>query len=329
MRHQRVAVTLLALAGVTTGLLVAAMPSQAGLVTSCTGSASDVTVPNELFVPAGESCELTNVVINGNTTVRADANLFLTNVTINGSLSIMSNGFADLEHSSVSMTTTLTSAFGGFVEDSTLTGNVSVGGPGFFYSVRTRHMGGITSMNGETYLESSRVASNISTTGDLLTDLYDTVVMGTVTVGTASLGSVVCGSEIDGATSFTGGTTLQLGGSTPVSGCAFDVFAAGVTANSNSDVHVVGSVLRGTLACSGNSGAPEVTGNRLRGGASGDCAAPAAAAVGKTAAKARTTAAAASTSSRKDGILVKIASRSSAGQQAAKMAGRAKLTTTK
>jgi hypothetical protein len=314
MRQHRLPVTAVALAAVVVGSVAAAGPSQAGLVTSCTGTAADLTVPGDLFVPAGQSCELTNVIINGSATVRANANLLLTGSTVNGPLTVQANGFFSAERSTLTGAARFNAAFGGFVEGGTVGGNVIVTGPGFFYSVRTVHQGGIASTGGETYLESGRVARAISTTGDLLTDLYDTVVQGTVTVDAASLGSVVCASEIDGAASFTGGGTVQLGGDTPVDGCGFDVFAAGVTAAGNSDVHVVGTVVRGALDCAGNATAPDGADNRLRGGATGQCAdlAPPTGATGT-----------AGTAARKDGISTRIASRTSAGKQSARKAGQA------
>jgi len=300
---------------VAAGLVAAAAPSQAALVTSCTGTASDVTVPGDLFVPAGESCELTNVTINGNTTVRADSNLFLMNSRVNGTLTVQSNGFVDAEQTTITGATHLNTAFGAFVQDATLGGNVTATDSGFFFSVGTSHQA-INSTNGETFLETGMVARGITTSGDLLTDLDDTVVGGAVMVSTATLGSVLCASEVDGAASFTGGGTLQLGGTAPVADCAFNVFASTVTANGNSDIHIFGNVIRGMLACADN-GSAEGADNRLRGGASGQCAslAPAAAA-SRTSSKAE---------SRKESVQTKIASRSRSGEQAAAKAGVARI----
>lgn len=311
MRHHRISVTAVALAAVVAGSIAAAAPSQAGLVTSCTGTASDVTVPGDLFVPAGESCDLTNVTINGNTTVRDKANLFLTGSTLNGSLTLQTDGFVDAEHTTVTGATQLSTAFGAFVQDSTLTGDVTTDGPSFLYSLRSTHKGGIASTNGETYLESGRVAGDIRTSGDLLTDLNDTVVQGTFAADTATLGSVLCASEVDGAASFSNGGTLELGGTTPVSACAFDVFADSVTATGNADVHVVGTVIRGSLNCTGNA-TVDGSGNRLRGGATGQCASLAPAAASK---------AAAVTGARKNAIVTKIGSRTNTGERAASKAG--------
>src|SRR5690242_15802640 len=105
---------------VTASAFVAAEPAAAGLVTSCTGTASDVTVPNDLFVPAGESCELTNITINGNTTVRAGANLVLHGSTLNGNLTVQADGFASMNGTTVTGATRLNTAFGAFAESSRL-----------------------------------------------------------------------------------------------------------------------------------------------------------------------------------------------------------------
>jgi hypothetical protein len=317
MRHQRITASTIALAAITAGLIVSAQPSEAGLVTSCTGTASDVTIPGDLFVPAGESCELTNVTVTGNTTVRADADLILTDVALNGTLTVQSNGFANVLRVTVSGATRLNTAFGVFAEDSTLNGNITASDSAFFYSVGSTLGASVTSTNGETYMESGRLTRNLTTTGDILTDAYNSVIGGTVTVSGASLGSVFCTSEIDGNTSFANGGTLQLGGTTPVAGCGFNVFGASVAVTSNTDGFITGNVIRGDLACTGNGTAPVVSDNRIRGKATGQCAG--------TAAAASPAAKAADADSRKAGIVAKIKGRTADGQKAAVKAGAAKI----
>jgi hypothetical protein len=327
MRYQRTGLTAAVLAMLAASAVAAAGPARAGLVTSCTGTASDVSIPGDLFVPVGESCELTNVTVSGNTTVRADANLILTDSALAGTLTLQGNGFADLETTTVAGASRLNGAFGLFSQGSTLTGNLTVADAGFAYSVGTTFTGNITSTGGETYLQSGRVGRNLTTSGDFLTDLYDTVVQGAVTVGNATLGSVVCTSEIDGAAAFTGASadgTVQIGAAAPVAGCGFDVFASSLTVSGNhSPVAIADSVVRGALACADNDATPTGSGNRLRGGATGQCAGLTAAAAKTTA---RTTAAGEDgTDSRVAGILAKISSRRSTGESAATMAGHAKL----
>jgi hypothetical protein len=318
MRQHRITVSSLATACACAGLIAAAPSSQAGLVTSCTGTASDVTIPGDLFVPAGESCELTDVTVTGTTTVRADADLILTDSTLNGSLTVQSNGFASLLRTGVAGATRANTGFGVFAADSTLSGNLVATDSGFVFGVGTRFGGGITSTNGQTVLESARLARNLTTTGDDLTDATDTVIGGTVSVTGAILGSVVCTSEIDGAASFAAGGTLQLGGSVPVTPCGFDVFGAGVTVTGNSDAFINGNVIRGDLSCTDNAAAPIGSGNRVRGAATGQCAA-----LGSAAPPAA--AVAADPDSRTAGILAAVKARTAGATAAARAAGTAQL----
>lgn len=306
---------------VTAGAFVTAEPAAAGLVTSCTGTASDVTVPNDLFVPAGESCELTNITINGNTTVRAGANLVLHSSTLNGTLTVQADGFASMNSSTVTGATRLNTAFGAFAESSTLN-NVVVTDSGFFYGVGSS-LNTVTSTNGETYLESARLARHLTTTGDLLTDVVNTVIQGNVAVTGASLGSVVCLSEIDGNTSFSGsgtgtGALLQIGASAPLTGCGFNVFAANLALTDNvAPSYVSDNVVRGNVVCTDNAPAPVGSSARIRGQASGQCAA----APSPLAAVAVTS----TVDSRGTGILSRARSRTANGSGAALKAGRAKV----
>lgn len=333
-RRVRAGRAALALGVIAAGTLVAAGPARAGLVTSCTGTAADVTIPGDLFVPEGQSCELTNVHVTGATTVRTDANLILNQSSLAGTLTLQGNAFADLETTTVAGTSQLTGAFGLYSQDSTLTGDVTATGSGFSYGIRTGYQGSVQSTDGETYLQSSRLAKGLATSGDRLTDLTDTVVQGTVTVDSAALGSVVCTSEIDGASTFSGtasGGVVQIGPGSAADGCDFDVFAAGLTLTGNSAPAAVnGSVVRGPLACTDNSPAPTGAGNRLRGGATGQCAGlVTAATAGTTAAATRAGApdgvSRSAAARRTAGLLMKINARRGAGGRAATAAGRAQL----
>jgi hypothetical protein len=276
MRHQRAGVIGAVLAAVAASVVAAAGPARADLVTSCTGTASGVTVPGDLFVPAGQSCELTDVTVTGNTTVRADANLILTTSTLSGTLVVQANGFADLTGTSVGGATRLNNAFGIYAQGGTIAGNVTVAGAGFSYGTGTSYGGSITSTSGETYLRSARVGRNVSTSGDLLTDVYDSVVGGTVTVAGAALGSVVCTSEIDGDVAVSGaaaGGVVQIGAAAPVADCGYVVFGGALSLTGNHAPAVLSdSVVRGALSCVDNDAAPAGGGNRLRGGATGQCA---------------------------------------------------------
>ena len=320
MRHRLTTVSIAVAFAAAAGGFLVAEPASAGLVTSCTGTASDVTVPNDLFVPAGQSCELTNVVINGNTTVRAGANLVLNGSTLNGTLTLQPDGFASAVQTTVTGVTKLNTAFGLYAENSTL-GNVTATDSGFVFALGSS-MNNVTSTNGETYLQSARLAKNVTTTGDLLTDVYNSVVQGTVNVTGANLGSVVCLSEIDGNTVFsTSGagsdSILQIGASAPLTGCGFNVFAGNLALTDNvAPSYVSDNVVRGTLACTGNSPAPTGSSARIRGQATGQCAPAAVAPL-------RAAATAAGVDDRAAGILARAKSRTSSGTSAAVRAGRA------
>jgi hypothetical protein len=322
MRYRHITLTVVAAATlVATGVVTT--PASAALVTSCTGTASNVTVPNDLFVPAGKSCELTNVTVNGNTTVRAGANLVLTTSSLNGTLTLQSDGFANAAGSTVTGATKLNSAFGAYTENSDLNGSVVVTGSGFFYSLGSR-LSAVTSTNGETYLESARLAKALTTSGDVLTDVYNSVILGGVTVSGASLGSVMCVSEVDGNASFSTGSAdgvLQIGASAPLAGCGFNVFAGNLAVTDNTaPSYVSDNVVRGTLVCTGNTPATVVGSTaRVRGQISGQCGAAQAAA--RSAAKSALTADPTAGADRKADLAAKADSRTTEGTAEAVQAG--------
>lgn len=274
MRVQRVTAATVLVVGM--GLVAVATPSQAALTTFCDGAASDVTVPGHLVVRAGDSCELTNVTIDGDATVRADANLILTDATVNGNVVVRSNGFTSVIGGSVAGNTRLNDAFGGYTESTELAGAVNASQSGFYYSLDTIHDGNVNSTDGETFLESGWLTGNLATSGDLLTDVYDTVIERSLDVSAAQRGAVVCASEIDGAATFDGNADLVQIGAGTVADCAFNVFGAGVTiTGTTGESFVTGNVVRGDLTCSDNEPAPVVSDNRIRGVT--DCDGPAAA----------------------------------------------------
>lgn len=263
MRYRKIALTAAAAGLMAVGF---AAPSQAALTTYCDGTGADVTVPGDLIVAAGKSCELTNVIINGNVTVRADANLLLDGSTVNGNVRLVANAFADVVGTTVTGVTTQQGGYGIYAEDSNLAGNVAATDSGFFYSVGTEHAR-LTSTNGETFVESGWVRTNLTTTGDTLTDVYDTVVLGTASVTNTEQGSVFALSEVDGNATFSGNAEiLQVGASEPLTGGGFNVFGANLTVTDNTaDVYVSDNVVRGNFVLSGNTGVVVTENNRVRG----------------------------------------------------------------
>lgn len=76
------------LVGVTVALVTASVsigPAEAAPATPCTGAMSDTTL-GRVVVPAGETCNLTNVVVNGNVRVWGGGALLTDDATINGSV---------------------------------------------------------------------------------------------------------------------------------------------------------------------------------------------------------------------------------------------------
>lgn len=243
------------------------VPSDAGLTTFCDGVASDVTVPGNLVVAKGDTCELDNVTIAGRATVRPDANLLLTDSVVEGALRVRNNGFASVIETEVNGATRLNQAFGVYSEDSTHHRNVVAKDSIFYTTLGSTHGRDIRATNVETFLESSRVSRNIAAENAVLTDVHDTVVEGSLSVAGGEIGSVICLSEIDGDATFTGvEDLLQIGGQTPVVDCGFNVFGASLTLTGNTaDTTVTGNVVRGDLVCSDNDPAPVLNNNRVRG----------------------------------------------------------------
>jgi formylmethanofuran dehydrogenase subunit C len=281
--HSSVLAAALGVAGCV--VVVDAAPASAVTTTTCNGTLANQTVLGPLSVPAGASCTTTNVSVNGNVTVGSNANLTATGGTVTGNVSVQSNAY--LQTSSVKATgaLTLTSAFGAFLDSSTIGGNVNATSTGFVYLIGSSATN-VTSTNGATYLSGARLAKNLSTTGDSFTDVYDSVIRGTLTVDGAELGSTTCTSEIDGVATYTNtqshaGSLLQIGATAPQTGCGFDIFGAGLTLTNNTAVSFIGAnVVRGDFSCTGNTPAPTGTSSRIRGPATGQCSALAVAPTG-------------------------------------------------
>jgi hypothetical protein len=256
-------------------IALAAAPSQAGARPSvCSGTAENLTIRGDLAVPAGASCSLVSTTVTGNVEVRTDATLSLETSTVRGNLTVRSGGFVATLESRVGGRTNLQEAVGGAFEGSELAGRVEVTDSGFFFSDRTTHGSRVVSNGGQTVIFSGWVDGDLRTNLDLLTDLRETVVTGRLTVEAASSGSVICASEIDGPATLAGnGEVIQVGAGTEVVDCDFNVFGAGLTIRDNlAVIEVNGNVIRGELACTGNEPAPTGAGNRVRGGATGQCA---------------------------------------------------------
>jgi hypothetical protein len=250
-----------------------ATPSQAQVIT-CTSSLSDQTVAASVVVPSGAACLLTNVVVVGRTDVQSGADLFLESSRIQGPLAAASNSFVQANDSRVDGMTTLSSSFGLYSTSSRFDRLVDARGGAFIYSDDSTHWGGVRSENGETVIESGVVLGSVWTSGDRLTDVFDTAVFGPVTVTSASYGSVVC--HLGAALSVTVRTSsgvIQIGTAGPVTNCGFNLLGSlGVHDNLGADIQITGNFIAGNLACTGNNPAPHGSANLVGGSKSGQCA---------------------------------------------------------
>lgn len=82
-------------------VLAVAPTAHADLVTHCIGTGGAVTVPNDLLVPAGESCALTGTTITGNVTVAAGGNLVVTGGRVSGEVRVAADGYLDATETTV------------------------------------------------------------------------------------------------------------------------------------------------------------------------------------------------------------------------------------
>lgn len=89
------------------GVGIASPPAHAEPLTKCIGEAGDVTVPGDVVVPKGRSCELDGTTIKGDVRVARNANLVLSDVSIDGDLKVGENAYADADASTVAGKVTL------------------------------------------------------------------------------------------------------------------------------------------------------------------------------------------------------------------------------
>lgn len=309
------------------GPLVAISPAEAALTTACRGTAGAVTVPGDLVVPAGASCELTGTSVDGNVTVRRGATLLMDGVDVAGNLVVQADAYAEATSSTVEGTTRLAQSFGLVVEDSTLEGAVTSNIGGFFYATTSTVEGNVRSTSAETVLESSVVEGSVNADGDTLTDFYDSQVDGNVTVGAVVSGSAFCSSEVDGRLAVRASEGLVSLGSASDPDCGSTYVGDGLVLRDNlGGVELFGTIVRGATQCVGNDPAPIGARNRFRGGATGQCAAlPATQPAARTTRPQARVQVAPSVAARTASIQKRAAKRSAAGAAAAAAAGDAQI----
>lgn len=290
-----ISTTALAAAG---GLVAFASPASADLTTTCSGTASNTSVPGDLVVQANQSCTLDHVTVAGNVRVGAGSDLITTGGELQGTVTVGSNGYFEADATTVTGNVTLRGAFGAYSDGSTFGGSVNVrtvadttvAGSVYFYN--SSFTGNVDSRFGQAVVESSKVGGNLNGVGGDLLDSYDSTVAGRLTSTGNTEGSIVCASEVYGAASLSGNSdTVQLGNGAAAACDGSNFFGANVAVNTNTaTVELNDNIIAGNLSGDGNDPAPTGAGNRVRGTSTGqfaDLEPAAAAAAAKSAAPSR------------------------------------------
>jgi hypothetical protein len=282
---------LAALTAVVTASVVGATApaARADLITYCIGTGGAVTVPNDLYVPAGESCSLEGTTITGNVQVAAGANLVVNNGTISGEIRVASNGYLDASGTSIGGQIVLNAGgFGVYLKDGssgtvTLRPKGTTTIEGFLFVENSTITGNVAVNVGEARLDrNTQVTGNVNSSGAYYTDVHDSFVDGALSVLNNATGSVVCGSAVRGKATFAGNVGgVQLGPNGSLDGCASGGYWGRDVAISNTTggVSLDDNIINGQLQLSANNPAAQVAANnRIRGGVVGEQASAAAAA---------------------------------------------------
>lgn len=278
MRNKFV-LTLAAVATLGAATAVGINPANAALTTTCRGEAGAVTVPGDLVVPANASCELDGTTIQGNVRVGANADLLLTNVTVEGATTVSQNGYVDAVDSTLEGALTLTTAYGAYLETSTVTGKAltraAAGSTaGFVYSLGSNFGADVQSNAGELYLEDSDVTGGLNSTGSVYADVYGSWIDGNVLVRTSTDGSVFCGVVVGGTSRFLDNTgPIQLGSNGPAAECDDDSYWGGnvTVSGTEGESYIDNNIVNGNLSLANNAPLSNVgAGNKVRGTVNGD-----------------------------------------------------------
>jgi hypothetical protein len=274
---------------ITASVMCAAQNANADLVTYCVGSGGPVTVPNDLFVPQGESCSLRGTTITGDVRVAAGGNLVITGGTVNGAVGVAANGYLDATDTRIDGAVTLAAGgFGVFLKNTDAGGVVlqpkgSATIEGFLFAEQGAKVdGSVTAGVGEVSVSDSEVIGNVSTNGAYFTDLHNSFVDGTLSVLNNATGSVVCGSALQGKATFAGNVGgVQLGPNGGLDTCASGgYFGRDVSISSTTGGRTTldDNVVNGSLVLTANNPVAEVAANnRVRNGIVGERSAPTAA----------------------------------------------------
>ncbi|WP_433651343.1 hypothetical protein ACQP2C_01625 [Micromonospora zamorensis] len=266
---------------VAASVLAVAPTAHADLVTHCIGTGGAVTVPNDLYVPAGESCALTGTTITGNVTVAAGGNLVVTGGRVSGEVRVAADGYLDATDTTVDGQVVLAAGgYGIFLKHAQI-GTVTVRPKGsatidsFLFAEESTVVGNVTVGAGEVRLDrGTQVQRNLSSTGTYYTDLHDSFVDGTLSVLNSATGSVVCGSAVRGKATFAGNLGgVQVGPNGALDSCASGGYWGGDVSitSTTGGVTVDDNIINGQLTVTGNDPVAQVAANnRIRGGVTGD-----------------------------------------------------------
>ncbi|MEH1167787.1 hypothetical protein V6V47_20620 [Micromonospora sp. CPCC 205539] len=279
---RRTAAKLATVTAVLAATVLSVAPSaHADLVTYCIGTGGAVTVPNDLYVPAGESCALTGTTITGNVSVAAGGNLVVAGGHVSGEVRIAADGYLDATDTTIGGAVVLAAGgYGTFLKDAQ-TGAVVVRPKGsatidsFLFVEASTIAGTVNTSAGEVRLDrGTQVEGNLVSAGTYYTDVHDSFVDGSLSVLNSATGSVVCGSAIRGQATFAGNLGgVQLGPNGVLDGCASGSYwgrDVSVT-NTTGGVTVDDNIINGRLTVTSNNPAAQVAANnRIRGGVTAD-----------------------------------------------------------
>lgn len=271
----RSVISLSALALASAGMVVGAGTASAALTTYCDGDAADVTVPGDLVVAKGDSCDLDGVTIDGEVRVQAGADLLLTDSSIGGRIVVNSDGYVDATGTEVAGNLISKGGYGVYLDESSIGGAFSgravEGADPFLYSYDSSIAGRVTVEQGLVHLQTVTIGGAVSSENATYTDIIDSTLARGLTVSANAEGTSVCGSEVDGAAAFTGNTGVQLGTGGGIIDCEdANYFGSDVTVSDTTDgVDVSSNIIRGALTGEGNDPAPTGADNRVRGGVGG------------------------------------------------------------
>lgn len=262
-----------AAATVAAALLLGTAPALAdGLTTRCQGAAGAVTVPGDLVIPAGASCDLTGTRIEGDVRVQAGADLLGKDLDIEGDLSAAAGSYLELRGGDVTGEIQLTGTYGAVLEGTGIGGRLihragDGEGDGFLHAGAVEIGGSLTIRAGENYFEDSVVAGALDSRGSVFTDARSSFVDGSMLVREAAEGSMLCALSVQrGAELAANAGPVQIGADGPLADCDAGSTSIGgdlVVTDHSGGVRIADVIVLGDLHASGNRSAAEL-GDRVR-----------------------------------------------------------------